>query len=295
MRRGAGKTLSAATFEWKNKLRQVFLHLQKWKGDMERIDLTIEQGLATVTLSRPEKKNAMDDAMIDALIAGAADIAESGARAVVIRAAGDSFCTGIDISGLTGMIGQDMEALICPRTHGNGTTNRWQEVAMAWRRLDRPVIAALHGAVFGAGLQLALGADVRIAAPDTQLSVMEMKWGLIPDMGGMVLLPRLVRDDVLRRLIYTAEPISVAQAERWGLVTEINDDPQAAARALALQMVQTGPKALAEAKTLCDQAYTLAPEDMLQAEAAAQARLLGGPEQMEVIAAQFGKRAPVFD
>ncbi|WP_201723330.1 enoyl-CoA hydratase-related protein, partial [Sulfitobacter sp. HI0076] len=80
----------------------------------------------------------------------------------------------------------------------------------------------------GAGMQLALGADIRIAAPETKLAVMEMKWGIVPDMGGMVLLPRLVRSDVLRRLTYTGAPVEAAQAERWGLVTEVADDPQAA-------------------------------------------------------------------
>lgn len=261
---------------------------------MARIRITQADHIVHVALARPDKKNAMDDEMINALTAAGAEIAGSSARAVVLSGEGESFCAGIDISGFGKLIGQDMEALLLPRTHGNGTTNRWQEVSMVWRRLDVPVIAALQGAVFGAGLQLALGADIRIAAPDSKLSVMEMKWGLIPDMGGMVLLPRLVRDDVMRRLIYTAEPISAAQAERWGLVTELSDDPKAAAMALARQLVARGPRALAEAKRLCEIAYGQPPETVLQAEAAAQARLLGQPEQMEVIAAQFAKRPPDF-
>lgn len=262
---------------------------------MKRIRITYEESIAHLALTRAEKKNAMDDAMIDALIDGAAEIGASKARAVVISGEGDSFCAGIDVSQLTKMIGQDMQALICPRSHGEGTTNRWQEVSMVWRRLDLPVFAALQGAVFGAGMQLALGADMRIASPDARLAVMEMKWGLIPDMGGMVLLPRLVRDDVLRQLVYTAEPIPAEQAERLGLVTEVAEDPLAVALARARQMVAKGPKALAEAKGLCNDAYVLAPEAMLQAEAAAQARLLGGAEQMEIIAARFAKRDPVFD
>lgn len=261
---------------------------------MTRIRISYEDGVAHLALNRAEKKNAMDDVMIDALIESAAEIGASGARAVVLSGEGDSFCAGIDIAGLTKLVGQDVSALVLPRTHGDGTTNRWQEISMVWRRLDVPVIAALQGAVFGAGLQLALGADIRIAAPDAKLAVMEMKWGLIPDMGGMVLLPRLVRDDVLRRLIYTATPISAAQAELWGLVTEVRDDPLAAALDLAREMVAKGPNALAEAKALCNAAYTSLPEDMLEAEAAAQVRLLCQPEQMEIIAAQFGGRAPDF-
>lgn len=262
---------------------------------MPRVSYTEEDHIAFVTLTRAEKKNAMDDAMIDELIAVGAQVAKSDARAVILAGEGDCFCAGIDISGLTKMIGQDMEALIVPRTHGAGTTNRWQEVAMVWHRLEIPVIAALHGAVYGAGLQLALGADIRFAAPDTKLAVMEMKWGIVPDMGGMVLLPRLVRDDVMKKLIFTATPIDARQAEAWGLVTEAVDDSATAARHLAAEIAQKGPNAIRAAKRLCELAHTAAPEEVLLAEARTQASLLGKPEQMEVIAAQFGKRQPRFD
>ncbi len=261
---------------------------------MSRIRIDFDDQIAHVVLTRAEKKNAMDDEMIDALIAAGAEIAGSGVRAVILSGEGDCFCAGIDVSGLTKIIGQDIEALILPRTHGGGTTNRWQEVTMVWKRLDIPVIAALHGVVFGAGMQLALGADIRIASPDTKLAVMEMKWGLIPDMGGMVLLPRLLREDVLKRLIYTAEPVSAAQAADWGLITEVHDDPIGAAQALAENIAQKGPNAIKAAKALCETAYTVSAEDVLIAEAQMQVSLLGQPEQMEVISAQFGKRAPVF-
>ena len=166
---------------------------------------------------------------------------------------------------------------------------------MVWHRLEIPVIAALHGVVYGAGMQLALGADIRIAAPDTKLAVMEMKWGIVPDMGGMVLLPRLVRSDVLRRLTYTAAPIEAAQAERWGLVTEVADDPQAAALELAQVIAGKGPNAVRAAKRLIGYAETGASEvEVLEAESREQAALLGKPEQMEVIAAEFGKRPAAF-
>ncbi|MEM9575874.1 MAG: crotonase/enoyl-CoA hydratase family protein [Pseudomonadota bacterium] len=262
---------------------------------MARISLNIKDHIAHVVLTRAEKKNAMDDQMIEELIEAAGEVAASKARVVVLSGAGGCFCAGIDISGLTRMIGQDMEALILPRTHGGGTTNRWQEVAMVWHRLEVPVIAALHGAVYGAGLQLALGADIRIAGRDAQLAVMEMKWGIVPDMGGMVLLPRLVRADVMKRLIYTAEPITAEQAADWGLVTEVADDPVEAARKLAEKIAMKGPDAISAAKALCETAYTLPPEEVLMAESRTQASLLGKPEQMEVIAAQFAKRAPKFE
>src|SRR5690606_5785736 len=131
-----------------------------------------------------------------------------------------------------------------------GDANRFQHFALVWRSLPVPVIAALHGAVFGAGFQLALGADIRIAAPEARLAVMEMKWGLVPDMGGMVLLPELTRGDVIRQMTYTAAPIGAEQAERWGLVTELAADPLARATALAQEIAGKSPSAIRAAKRL---------------------------------------------
>ena len=261
---------------------------------MARVTITYENHIAFVRLTRADKMNAVDQDMIDAIIAAGQEVAASDARVVVLSGEGKAFCAGIDITGLSAMIGKDPAELLMPRTHGEGTTNQWQEVAMIWARLDIPVIAALHGAVYGAGMQLALGADIRIAAPDTKLAVMEMKWGIVPDMGGMVLLPRLVRDDVLRRLTYTAEAIDAAQAERWGLVTEVADDPLAAATALATTIAGKSPSAVKAAKQLISFAQMASVDDVLMAESRAQADLLGKPHQMEVIAAEFGKRPAVF-
>lgn len=261
---------------------------------MSRVNVTITDHIAHVQLNRPDKRNAVDPEMFQALIDAGQQVAASDARVAVLSGAGEGFCAGIDIGSLGGMIGKDIEAMILPRTHGQGTTNQWQEVAMIWHRLEIPVIAALHGTVFGAGMQIALGADIRIAAPETQLAVMEMKWGIIPDMGGMVLLPRLVRSDVMRRLIYTATPVSADQAERWGLVTEIAEDPLTAAFDLARELAGKSPKAIRAAKALIACAERETAEEVLLAEAQTQASLLGKPEQMEVIAAHFAKRAPVF-
>lgn len=261
---------------------------------MSRVTVDLTDHIAHVQLNRPDKRNAVDREMFEALIAAGQQVAGSGARAVVLSGAGEGFCAGIDIGSLGGMIGKDIEAMIMPRTHGAGTTNQWQEAAMVWHRLDVPVIAALHGVCFGAGLQIALGADIRIAAPDTQLAVMEMKWGIIPDMGGMVLLPRLVRSDVMRRLIYTAAPIAAGQAEHWGLVTEVAEDPLTTAFNLAREIVGRSPRAIRAAKALIATAEREEAEAVLIAESQFQAGLIGQPEQMEVIAAQFGKRDPVF-
>lgn len=262
---------------------------------MSHITVTVTDHIAHVTLNRPDKRNALDQQMFEDLIAAGTEVGRSGARVAVLSGAGESFCAGIDIASLGGMIGKDMDALIMPRTHGAGTTNKWQEAALIWHRLEIPVIAALHGATYGAGLQIALAADIRIAGPDTKLAVMEMKWGIIPDMGGMVLLPRLVRSDVMRRLIYTAQPVDAEQAERWGLVSEIAQDPLAAAFALAGDIAAQSPRAIRAAKALVDIAERDAPEAVLLAESRFQADLLGTPEQMEVIAAQFAKRPAVFD
>ena len=261
---------------------------------MDRVSVTYADYVAHVELTRSDKMNAVDQAMIDAIIAAGEEVAASDARACVISGQGKGFCAGIDITGLSGMIGKDPSELLMPRTHGDGTTNQWQEVAMIWTRVPIPVIAAVHGVCYGAGMQLALGADIRIAAPDARLAVMEMKWGIVPDMGGMVLLPRLVRSDVLRRLTYTAAPISGEKAENWGLVTELADDPLAAAMTLAQEIAGKSPSAVRAAKRLIAMAETTSPDEVLLAESQEQAGLIGGADQMEVVQATFQKRAPVF-
>ena len=259
-----------------------------------RVSVTYDTHIAHVRLTRGDKMNAVDQAMIDALIAAGNEVAASAARVCVISGEGKGFCAGIDIAGLGAMIGKDPKDLLMPRTHGNGTTNQWQEVAMVWTRVPVPVIVAIHGVCYGAGLQLALGGDMRIAAPDARLAVMEMKWGIVPDMGGMVLLPRLVRSDVLRRLTYTATPVAARQAETWGLVSEIAEDPLAAAMELAAELALKSPSALRAAKALIGFAESHAAEEVLLEESRVQAALIGTPHQMEVVAATFQKRAPVF-
>ncbi|KEJ89207.1 crotonase/enoyl-CoA hydratase family protein [Sulfitobacter donghicola] len=261
---------------------------------MSRVSVTYENHIAHVRMIRADKMNAVDQDMITALIAAGEEVAASDARVVIVSGEGKAFCAGIDISGLSGMIGKDPAELLMPRTHGEGTTNQWQEVAMIWARLEIPVIAAVHGVCFGAGMQIALGADIRISAPDAQFAVMEMKWGIVPDMGGMVLLPKLVRSDVLRRLTYTAQPIEAAQAERWGLVTEIADDPLAAAQELAETIAGKSPSAIRAAKRLIAIAEIEDEVTVLEAESRLQSELIGKPHQMEVIAATFAKRPAVF-
>lgn len=260
---------------------------------MSRVSVAIENHVAHVTLTRPDKMNAVDPAMAEAIVAAGQELLQADIRAVVLAGEGKAFCAGLDVMSFAQLAAGDPEALVMPRSHGN--TNLFQEVAMVWRRVPVPVIAALHGAVYGAGFQLALGADIRIAAPDSRLAIMEMKWGLIPDMGGMVLLPQLTRSDVIRRMTYSATPVEAARACEWGLVTELADDPKAAASALALDIAGKSPSAIRAAKRLIGLAESGADEDaVLLAESREQADLIGKPHQMEVIAANMAGRAPVF-
>ena len=261
---------------------------------MPRVSTEIDGHVAHVTLTRPDKMNAVDPEMVEAVVAAGHALAENlDVRAVVLSGEGRAFCAGLDVMSFASLAQGDPEALVLPRSHGD--TNLFQEVAMVWHRLPVPVIAALHGAVYGAGFQLALGADIRVAAPDAELAIMEMKWGLIPDMGGMARLPRLARSDVIRRMTYTAAPVAACRAEVWGLVTEIADDPHAAAKALAADIAGRSPSAIRAAKRLIAVAESGAPEaEVLMTESRAQAALLGQPDQMEQIAANMARRPPVF-
>lgn len=260
---------------------------------MPRVTTTIKDHVAYVTLTRPEKHNAVDPKMAEAIVAAGHALMEEDIRAVVLSGEGESFCAGLDVMSFAQLAAGDPQGVVMPRTHG--TANLFQEVAMVWRKLPVPVIAALHGVAYGAGFQLALGADMRIAAPATKFAIMEMKWGLIPDMGGMVLLPRLTRSDVIRQLTYTAEPVTADQAERWGLLTELNQAPRDRAKELAHSIAGKSPSAIRAAKRLIGISESGIDEAaILLAESREQTDLIGKPHQMEVISANMAGRAPKF-
>ncbi len=259
---------------------------------MARVSVEYRDHIAIVTLTRPDKMNALDPEMVAAILAAGGEVATSDARVVVLSGEGQSFCAGLDVASFAALAQMDPGERLMPRSHGD--TNDMQELALVWRRVPMPVIAALHGAVYGGGLQLALGADIRIAAPDSRLAVMEMKWGLVPDMGGMVLLPRLLRSDVLRQMTYTARPVDAPQAERWGLVTSLADDPLGAAMAMARDIADQSPSAIRAAKRLISVAEIADRAEVLLAESSEQSALIGKPDQMAGIAARMQGKTPKF-
>jgi enoyl-CoA hydratase/carnithine racemase len=255
-----------------------------------------EGGVAEVALNRPDRLNAITAELIEAMAEAAAAIAaDEAVRAVVLRGEGRAFCAGLDKANFAAMVKSgrgSMGDAVMTRSHGDA--NLFQHAALMWRDLPVPVIAAVHGHCLGGGLQIAAGADMRVAAPDARLSVMEMKWGLIPDMGGMVLFPRLVRADVLRRLIWTAEILDGEAAVRAGLATETAADPLARAREIAREIARKSPSAVRAAKKLANLADHAPRAEVLLAESRLQSELIGGAHQIEAAMAGIEGRAPVF-
>ena len=249
----------------------------------DRVSVTVAGHVATVTLTRPDKHNALDAAMFEAILGAARRLAgEPGVRAVVLHGEEPSFCSGLDLASL--MSGEGGPAGVTERLRET-PPNWFQRASHDWVTLPVPVIAALHGTVFGGGLQIALGADIRIAAPDARLSVMEVKWGLIPDMGITRTLPRLVSIDVAKELTFTGRIVSGEQAAALGLVTRVDADPLTAARALAAEIAQRSPDAVRGAKRLYDESWTGTPADTLGLEASLQGALIGTPNQLAAVAA----------
>jgi enoyl-CoA hydratase/carnithine racemase len=255
----------------------------------QRVHVEVSDHVATVTLARPDKHNALDIAMFEAIVDAAEQVAlEPRVRAVVLHGDGPSFCSGLDIASLMSS-GQSLDDRLTEEA-----PNWFQRTAYDWIRVPVPVIAAIHGACFGGGLQIALGADIRIAAPDARLSVMEVKWGLIPDMSITRTLPRLVRIDVAKELTYTGRVFSGSEAAALGVVTRTNDDPLGAAQALATEIASKSPDAIRGAKRLYDESWTGSPEQTLALEAEIQRRLIGSPNQLAAVTAGMTKEPAEF-
>lgn len=259
----------------------------------ERVALSIDNHVATVTLNRPDKHNALDRAMFDALSeTGEALIADPTVRAVVLTAAGPNFCAGIDTSVFSaGPSAIDPHSL---QPVEGSPANIFQRAAYVWREVPVPVICAITGIAYGGGLQVALGADLRYAAPDAQLSVMEVKWGIIPDMAITTTLTRHMAVDRIKELALTGRIVAGTEACELGLVTAVHDDPRQAAQETAAGIAARNPDAICAIKHLFDSAWQLADTDALELEAKLQLSVLGKPNQIEAVKANLEGRLPEF-
>lgn len=259
----------------------------------DRVTLSLgDKGIAQVRLNRPDKMNALDPAMFDALIAAGESLRTmTGLRAVVLAGEGRAFCAGLDLASFAAG-GSDPKRTLAERTHGNA--NRAQEAAMTWRKCPVPVIAAVHGVCFGGGLQIASGADIRVVHPEARLAIMEMRWGLVPDMGGYALWRGLVRGDVLRELVYSNREFSGAEALELGLATFVEADPLARATAIAAEIASRNPESVRGAKRLFDVMEDERTDAILLAESREQDAVIRRPNQVEAVMAGMQKRAPLF-
>jgi len=266
-------------------------------NDPQRVRVSVdERGVAEVAMVRADKMNAIDAAMFKGLIDAIDQLrGDRRVRVVVVHGEGRAFCAGLDMGRFREMgSGQSSGTLgdIVARTHG--LANGPQQVAWGWRELPVPVIAAVHGVAFGGGLQIALGADIRCVHPDTQLAVMEIKWGLVPDMAGCVLLTELARPDVVRELTFSGRTVSGTEALALGLATRVSDDPLADARSLATLIASRSPDAVRAGKRLLNAASPVNAAAVLMAESHEQQRLIGSPNQREAALAGLEKREPKF-
>lgn len=262
----------------------------------ERVTVALAGGVADVRLNRPDKLNALDPPMFVGLARVAESLsAERGLRAVVLSGAGRGFCSGLDFASFQAMTGDGGDAEFADIAATDGRiTHLAQQAAYAWQEVPVPVVAALHGVVFGGGLQIALGADLRVVAPDARLSVLEIRWGLIPDMTGTWMLPHLVGLDVAKELAFTGREVAGTEAVRIGLATRVVDDPRAAALELAAAIAARSPDAVRAAKRLFNRRLLAGAAGQFAAEREEVHRLIGSPNQVEAVLAEFERRPAAF-
>ena len=265
--------------------------------DLERVTVTIDAGVADVRLVRADKRNALDRRMFQAIIeAGERLAADRSVRAVVLSGDGKAFCAGLDTSLFAAMAEGDRTG----SSDGSSTTSgairvEAVQAVRVWVDMAAPVIAAVHGVAVGGGFQLALGADVRVVAPDTQLGVFEIKWGIVPDMCGTQLLPRLVGPDVAKDLMFTGRVVTGAEAQHLGLVTRLSDDPRADALELAREIASRNPDAIKVMKRLVDASWTLSFDDGVREEHDQTEGMIGSKNQLEAVMANLEQRPGRFD
>ncbi|MEM9034004.1 MAG: crotonase/enoyl-CoA hydratase family protein [Actinomycetota bacterium] len=263
----------------------------------DRVVVEVEDGVADVRLNRADKMNALDSAMFHALSEAADRIRErSDVRVVVLSGEGRAFCAGLDFDSFRGMADSDDSGPREPvlEIPEGRITSSGQEPVYAWSSLEVPVIAAVHGVALGGGLQLALGADLRIVAPDAKLSVLEIRWGLVPDMTGTQILPQLVGLDVAKELALTGRMVEGTEAVALGLATKLADDPRATALAMARDIAGKNPHAIRGTKRLLDLAGRVTLAEGFAEEARIQRALIGSPNQVEAVTAYFERRDAVY-
>jgi len=270
----------------------------------DRVTCTMDGGVADVRLNRPDKLNALDLAMFDALVeVGESIQADPSVRAVVLSGEGRGFCAGLDFTMFEAMADKAGPAgvgrLGAPAASGSAgprstVAAHGQWAVWVWASMPAPVIAAVHGPALGGGLQLAVGADIRIVAPDSRLSVLEIRWGLAPDMTATQLLPRLVGTDVAKELTFTGRMVSGEEAVKMGLATRLSDVPRDDALALAAEIAAKNPQAIRNAKALLDMAGTVTLQEGFAAEQRSIRQLIGSPNQVEAVTAYFEKRDATF-
>ncbi|MFR9718382.1 crotonase/enoyl-CoA hydratase family protein [Aeromonas diversa] len=257
----------------------------------ERVRCRVEEGVARVTLSRSDKLNALDRPMFDAIADVLARLRQvKGLRAVILEGEGRAFCAGLDVKS---MLKSPLAAVEILQREADEATNLAQEVAYGWRALPVPVIAVTRGVCFGGGLQIALGADFRFATPDCRFSVMEIKWGIIPDMSGAATLRSLVGVDRAMELAMTGREFLAPEASELGLVSRVCEDPGAEAEAFVRTLLAKSPDALAGIKLLYQKAWALSDAEVMQEETRLQKQILGRPNQWKAtLGSLFGLRLP---
>jgi len=256
----------------------------------QRVTIRHEQQVAHVSLNRPDKHNALDLDMFEAIVHAQREVARIGdCRAVILTGEGEDFCTGLDVKSLMSNRG-GMRKLLWKWLPWRA--NLAQQVSVGWRQLNIPVIAAIHGRCWGGGLQIALGADFRIAQPQSSLSIMESKWGLIPDMGGTLALRESVARDQAMKLAMTAVEITGVEALKLGLVTELDASPLEKASALAELLVDRSPDAIAAVKKFYGRNWTGSNGMLLARETLYQLKVVTGPNQRIAVKRQLGEDLP---
>ena len=258
----------------------------------DRVVYTLVDGVADVRMNRPEKMNALDPA----LFAGLCSVGEElkvnpKVRAVVLSGEGKSFCAGLDFGSFQAMAGAEERPSTASAGDMNGRiTHLGQQAAWVWQEMPAPVIAAVHGVALGGGCQIACGADLRFVTADAQFSVLEIRWGLTPDMTISALLPRLVGLDVAKDLTFSGRMVRGDEAVRIGLATRVCEDPRAEALAYARDLAAKSPDALRGAKRLLNMSGQVGLAEQFKAEREIIGSLIGSPNQVEAVKAFFEKR-----